>query len=656
MSWDDTENYRMGGGYKWPSVDDVVEYRRNVRNIILKLIADTTLVLPITMDTPWWALMMGMEHERIHLETSSVLLRQLPLHLVQKPPGWVYAPSSSGSLSVLENKMVQVSGGKVTLGKPKDFPSYGWDNEYGEVTARVVPFEASRYLVTNREYLEFVLAGGYIQQEFWTTEGWNWVQYRQAKHPTFWVCHEGCKSGCGADLASYSHCNLSNSMNCDTEGQVKQDDSWISEGTSTPDNKSQYRYRAIFDVLAMPWNWPVDVNYHEAKAFCRWKGPGFRLPAEAEHHLMRGPQMPSSQGPICDIIFQKDTRANLNLQYGSSTPVDMFPPTKAGFFDVFGNVWEWTEDHFNGLSNFQTHYLYDDFSSPCFDGKHNIIMGGSWISTGDEASRFARFAFRRHFYQHLGFRLVKTLVEGTPVLPICMVDTEVFVLGSGMSEKSQMAIENAEIQSVPTVNVNYLYDSTMPLQGILELEFGFRDSLPATYANLAASLARSYNIPMTTALHIGSATGCAAFELSKHFEQVLGVECCARLINAALKLQEGKTLTYKDGKEVTLDPTVNSQKVIFKQLTWLPNEVKQHNMVLVSFLHRIQNPKAWLARLWEITSPSGIVMIISSDGSWTKENLWEHLGHKFHCTDAQSFFYSSPAGQASASFTVWKHK
>lgn len=48
--------------------------------------------------------------------------------------------------------------------------------------------------------------------------------------------------------------------------------------------------------------------------------------------------------------------------------------------------------------------------------------------------------------------------------------------------------------------------------------------------------------------------------------QVLGVECCARLINAALKLQEGKTLTYKDGKEVTLDPTVNSQKVIFKQV------------------------------------------------------------------------------------------
>ena len=28
--------------------------------------------------------------------------------------------------------MVKVPAGKVTLGKPQDFPSYGWDNEYGQ--------------------------------------------------------------------------------------------------------------------------------------------------------------------------------------------------------------------------------------------------------------------------------------------------------------------------------------------------------------------------------------------------------------------------------------------------------------------------------------------------------------------------------------------
>ena len=55
-------------------------------------------------------------------------------------------------------------------------------------------------------------------------------------------------------------------------------------------------------------------------------------------------------------------------------PVNMFPPTSMGFYDVYGNVWEWTEDHFNGLPGFKTSYLYDDFSTPCFDGRHTMIM------------------------------------------------------------------------------------------------------------------------------------------------------------------------------------------------------------------------------------------------------------------------------------------
>ena len=32
------------------------------------------------------------------------------------------------------------------------------------------------------------------------------MEFRQASHPTFWVCEEKCKSGCGAALSSYSHC------------------------------------------------------------------------------------------------------------------------------------------------------------------------------------------------------------------------------------------------------------------------------------------------------------------------------------------------------------------------------------------------------------------------------------------------------------------
>ena len=32
------------------------------------------------------------------------------------------------------------------------------------------------------------------------------MKFCEAKHPTFWVCQDGCKSRCGAALAGYSHC------------------------------------------------------------------------------------------------------------------------------------------------------------------------------------------------------------------------------------------------------------------------------------------------------------------------------------------------------------------------------------------------------------------------------------------------------------------
>ena len=40
--------------------------------------------------------MMGMEHERVHFETSSVLIRQLPVTMVTRPEEWNYAPLKTG--------------------------------------------------------------------------------------------------------------------------------------------------------------------------------------------------------------------------------------------------------------------------------------------------------------------------------------------------------------------------------------------------------------------------------------------------------------------------------------------------------------------------------------------------------------------------------
>ena len=44
-------------------------------------------------------------------------------------------------------------------GKPLDFPSFGWDNEYGTETVNVAPFEASKNMVSNGDFFRFVKAG-----------------------------------------------------------------------------------------------------------------------------------------------------------------------------------------------------------------------------------------------------------------------------------------------------------------------------------------------------------------------------------------------------------------------------------------------------------------------------------------------------------------
>ena len=84
MSWDDMSTAH----YEWPTVDAVRAYRQQVRERVDQLIATLPLQLPIDWNHPWWVIVMGIEHERIHLETSSVLIRQQRLDLVRPHPEW----------------------------------------------------------------------------------------------------------------------------------------------------------------------------------------------------------------------------------------------------------------------------------------------------------------------------------------------------------------------------------------------------------------------------------------------------------------------------------------------------------------------------------------------------------------------------------------
>ena len=339
-------------------VNEVWEYRAQVYDRISELIHNlTNIQLPINQEHPLWALMMAIEHQYIHIETSSMLIRQLPADKLQRPANWLYAPTN---LYSNQNEMIEINGGEVQLGKPQDSNIYGWDIEYGDRTVIVQTFKASKYLITNAEFLDFVKDGGYENQDYWHQQSWAWKLEHQIKHPKFWI---------------------------------------------PEDVRYKYKYRAMFDEIPMPFDFPVEVNHYEAIAYCRWKGNNTSLMSEAEWHL-------ATYGVPNGVSASHSNEEeyldfNLNLKFASPSPVGYSDRAKSssGLYDLRGNVWEWLSDHLTPLAGYAPHYLYENYSAPYFDTKHQMMAGGSWITGGSESGKYYRNWFRPNFYQHAGFRI-----------------------------------------------------------------------------------------------------------------------------------------------------------------------------------------------------------------------------------------------------------
>ena len=370
MTWDiNTQDNKIN----WPTLEEVSAYREKVYNLVTNIINNneqlfTTKISDETPldETPLWSLLMSFEHERIHLETSSVLIREMQIEQVRNPK-YFTKPTHHQKENKLpqvkidypENELVSIESKIVHIGK-KDITTYGWDNEYGLDTRKVNDFDVSQYLISNGEFFEFVKDDGYYIDKYWCDNGLSWRKFRNTYHPTFWVANG-------------------------------------------PKGSNLFKLRSCFDIIDMQWDYPVIVNHYEAKAFCRYKseldGKNYRLPFEAEHKALKD----FEANPINS---QFHNNFNFNLQNLSENAVNINKHTENNLHDLHGNVWQWLEDDFHPLKGFKIHSYYKDFSTPCFDGKHKMIAGSSFFSTGNLASIESRYHFRPHFFQHSGFRIV----------------------------------------------------------------------------------------------------------------------------------------------------------------------------------------------------------------------------------------------------------
>ena len=541
MSWDDLDETH----YQWPSVAEVKTYRDQVKQVVNQLIDTMPITLPISQDSPAWVILMGIEHERIHLETSSAIIRQLPLEDVCANAQW---PECQDAGSAEPNQLLAVAGKKIILGKKEQDNTYGWDNEYGNKNFKVADFKASKYLVSNQEYLAFVEAGGYQTQDYWNEEGQAWLAYTQAQMPRFWR---------------------------------RRDDKWWQ--------------RNLTSEIPLPLNWPVEVNQLEAKAFCNWKArqsqSNIRLLTEAEWYILRE-NVPS------DAPDWHEVPGNISLAYyASSCPVNRFKHND--FYDIVGNVWQWTETAIDGFNGFAVHPLYDDFSTPTFDGKHNLIKGGSWISTGNEAIAASRYAFRRHFYQHAGFRYVESLQN-----PEQMAEVNVYETDELISQYLEFHY-GAEYFGVPNFCVNGVQQALNEIQ----LEH------------------------TTKALDIGCSVGRASFELAKVFDHVDGIDFSARFIQQAYALTEqgekrytirteGDLQEFKSASLAKLGYLGEAKKVNFIQgdACNLKPIYTGYDLVYASnLIDRLNDPQHFLTNIGQRINQGGY-LVIASPYTWLEDH------------------------------------
>jgi formylglycine-generating enzyme required for sulfatase activity len=127
------------------------------------------------------------EHEAMHQETLLYMWHRLPLE--QKIAPGRYQPKSVGAPP--RQEWVDVPGGRATLGVNRGSIDFGWDNEFPAYAVDVESFAIERHDVTNQRFLEFVEAGGYQDERWWSPQDWAWVNSERIEHPRFWERIEG---------------------------------------------------------------------------------------------------------------------------------------------------------------------------------------------------------------------------------------------------------------------------------------------------------------------------------------------------------------------------------------------------------------------------------------------------------------------------------
>jgi ergothioneine biosynthesis protein EgtB len=224
---DRTERSRRGMLTR-PTVQEIWNYREEIDKRVTRLVEhcdDATLaeLRPI--------LEVGLNHEQQHQE---LLVTDIKYILFQPPLYPAYQRQEKAGRKQLQSVggWQQFDGGLFGVGHQGN--GFAFDNELPRHDQLIRPFKLANHLVSNREYLEFMRAGGYADPAFWLSDGWDVLQQEAWCAPLYWLERDGV---------------------------------WHTY--------TQYGLQSLTEDEPV-----VHLSYYEADAYARWAGK--RLPTEFE--------------------------------------------------------------------------------------------------------------------------------------------------------------------------------------------------------------------------------------------------------------------------------------------------------------------------------------------------------------------------------------
>lgn len=240
-----------------PTVANVYAYRQYVDSHIEQLLSIVLATLNEQQKTYINELvLLGIQHEQQHQE---LLLTDIKYTLSHNPTFPVYQkntrfvddtfhrsanhcpdnnrvknpPSKQLHSGVQQSQWLNITEGIYLVGHDR-VNGFCFDNELGQHKVYLHGYEISTGLVTNREFIQFIEAGGYKNFSYWLDEGWSWLCNNNIQTPLYWH-------------------NI----------------------------KGQWFYYTLAGLQPVNLDASVcHVSYYEANAFACWKGA--RLPTEFE--------------------------------------------------------------------------------------------------------------------------------------------------------------------------------------------------------------------------------------------------------------------------------------------------------------------------------------------------------------------------------------